>query len=748
MIAGLVDAALRSLLVAMAVWAGLQAFRVRNIMAQKAAWGLVLVAAVVMPLLLPVVARWQFVPAKARVVLPADPQTLLEELQARIQSRSSAARPATLQPSQDVFAGPQAETPQKAESPQSEESTTPARDTTSSDRSSAHEEASPLSAVPAQSPPGSVAPVAPLKTPRPFAPASALWLVYLLVVASLLLRLCHGLVAALRIWHGATPVSVDADSPLAAGLHLRSSRAVSSPVTIGSAVILPADYAKWDSEKLRIVLAHERSHIRQGDFYVQLLTALYAALFWISPLGWWLKRKLSDLAEAISDHAGLEEATSRSSYAQILLEFAAAPRPTLIGVAMARNGNLSRRIERLLNDNSFRHAFAASRRALLAVLLVPVALFAATALIRVEAAQQAPQQAAPPAQAADPAQAAPPAQPADPAQADEPVTGQSHPDQAPDADTLTPTLPPAPAQIETGAPEAPDSLAPVVAPVPPNSVASPPVAPVVVVVPKMVVPKFDMVAPLQPMPPMKILIRTDGVRGFAIAQADGSTTLQSGGYSYFSSSNGDSYAIITGDKQNHFNFSGDIHTDQIDKARKLAHGDFLWFTHDGKSYFIDDPATLNTLVAMYQPIEELGKQQEVLGRQQEALGKQQEALGRLQEQASIPTPDLSEEMAKLNDAMAKLQAKVGKTITQEELGEIQEKIGQLQAKLGTLQGRVGAKQGELGGQQGRLGAEQGKLGAEQGRLGAQQGKLSMEVDRKVKEVIEESLKNGKAKPVE
>ncbi len=192
--------------------------------------------------------------------------------------------------------------------------------------------------------------------PSSFALAPALWLVYLLVVAALLLRLFYGLGTALRIWRGASPVSVDADSPLAAGLHLRASRAVSSPVTIGSAVVLPADYATWDSEKLRIVLAHERSHIRQGDFYLQLLTALYAALFWFSPLGWWLKRKLSDLAEAISDRAGLEQAASRSAYAQILLEFAAAPRPTFIGVAMARTGSLSRRIERLLNDNpSARH---------------------------------------------------------------------------------------------------------------------------------------------------------------------------------------------------------------------------------------------------------------------------------------------------------------------------------------------------------------------------------------------------------
>ncbi len=139
---------------------------------------------------------------------------------------------------------------------------------------------------------------------------------------------------------------------------------------------------------MRIVLAHERSHIRQCDFYLQLLAGLYASLVWFSPLGWWLKRELADLAEAISDRAGIDVARNRFSYAQILLEFAAAPRPTALGVAMARPGSLSRRIERLLNERAFHQSFAGSRRALFAFVLVPVALFAGTAVVRVHAAGQ------------------------------------------------------------------------------------------------------------------------------------------------------------------------------------------------------------------------------------------------------------------------------------------------------------------------------------------------------------------------
>src|SRR5205814_6857699 len=212
-----------------------------------------------------------------------------------------------------------------------------------------------------------------------------IWLIYGSVTLALLLRLFYGLGGAIGLWQSAEPVEIDAR--LAAGLPLRTSRKISSPVTVGSAVVLPVDYDEWDLEKLRIVLAHERSHVRQADFYLQALAGLYAAIFWFSPLGWWLKRKLSDLSEAISDHAGLEEAASHASYAQILLEFAALPRRTQVGVAMANSGRISQRIERLLNEHSFRQAFAGGRRRLWAtVLLVPAVLFAAAALIRVQAA--------------------------------------------------------------------------------------------------------------------------------------------------------------------------------------------------------------------------------------------------------------------------------------------------------------------------------------------------------------------------
>ena len=711
MISPIIEAALRSVLVAVAVWTGLRIFRVRNVVAEKAAWGLVLASALLMPLLLPYAASLPGLPSSAMLVLPTDPDTLLGEIRAQMRPEP-VAQPSAQSPQQPLAsAAPVISNLPRPEAVDEE-------DSTSSLVSAPSIAARTLRTEVISAPAFQASALSRLRS-RPWNRFA--FLLYAAVAGFMALRLAFGLFRAFRIWLAAHPVSLN---DAAIDLRLRSSRAVSSPVTIGSSVILPADYKTWDIEKLRIVLAHERSHIRQGDFYLQLLAGLYAAFFWFSPLGWWLKSKLSDLAEAISDRAGLQQAASRSSYAQILLEFAAAPRPTLIGVAMARNGSISRRIERLLNDTSFRQAFAGTRRrALVAVLLVPVALFVATTMIKVQAASQAPGNV--PNQSS--AQASP--QPAASAEPEAPISGVSTPENPSDAPEpkAGQAAPPAPGATQTP-PSAPGaSAAPETAP-PTPAIPGPEGTPAV--------------APLPPLPPVGPVKHTTISRSFIThdSQENGSS------YRYSIYDDGQSWGLVRGDQ--HVHFSGDLHSGDIEKIRKLAHGDFLWFNRDGKSYFVDDPATLQQIEDLYKPMELLGKQQEDLGRQQRELGNQQRELAHQQSQATVSAPDISKEVAEINAAMAKLQALSGKTVTQAELADVQRKLGELQGKLGGLQGQMGAKQGEFGAKMGALGAEQGKLGAQQGRLGAEQGRLAHQADEKVKSIIDQSMQNGKAHPVD
>lgn len=697
----LMEAMGRSLLLGLAVWAGLRVLGIGNVVAQKAAWVLVLVSALLMPGILPVSTELNWLPWRAVVVIPA------KDLQ------TDEATP--------------------KEVPAAQDSVEPAR--TEADEAAA---VTTMSAVGTSDVDGARDTMADRGKPTSLPPvhekamAQAGWKVsgwaltevgYCLVSLLLLVRLLWGMVAALRLWMGAEAAEISEELLPEGRVRVRWSVALMAPVTVGSGIVLPPDYESWDAEKLRIVLAHEQSHVRQADFYLQALAGLYTALFWVSPLGWWLRRRLSDLGEAISDHAGLSRAASTTTYARILLQFAANPHRAEIGVAMARRGVLTERIERLLNEHSFRQAFAGGRlRVMAAVLLVPAALFGATALIRVEAKG---------AEARSGLQ----------------ERGQAHPESAADATEPAEVAEPSGAH-EAEAPHAPEAVDAGTSPTPAVAPAAP--------APGVRVPALEAVTPQSPEPPAvgSPEARLEQQDAEAASTHSEHTYAASGkGYRYSYSSDGDSYALVKGSDagRDSIRFSGEWfegRKGELDKARRMAHGDFLWFNRDGKSYVVDDPAVIAQVEAMYKPMEELGRQQEELGKQQEALGRQQEELGRKQSEARVPTPDLTKEMATLNQEMKQLEALKGGTVTQEQLAELQGKLGDLQGRLGELQGQVASKQGDLGMQQGELGAKQGQLGAQQGRLGAEQGRMAREADRKVKSIMDQSLKDGKAKPVQ
>jgi beta-lactamase regulating signal transducer with metallopeptidase domain len=777
-------AAFRGLAAALAVAGGLAVLRLRHVVAQKAAWTLVLAGAMLMPLTSPWLAPWlqqqSWLPAwlPSASTLVTQTQTWLKSFRTRREEQAAA-----------PIVTPMRETSVPADAEPASVVSTPAIPAV--ERSSAPEElAGPLGP---QYPPRAVEAYADRQpSPALTAAVDTAWALYLVIAVALLARLFYGLGAAMRLWHSAWPVTL-APTHLPVGIPVRVHGEIASPVTIGSGILLPADYAEWDEDKLRIVLAHEGSHVRQCDFYLQLAAGLYTAIFWFSPLGWWLKRKLSNLSEAISDRAAVAHAASRTSYAQILLEFASRPHTTRLetewGVAMARKERISERIEWLLNETSFRQAFAGGRtRILAAAILAPLAVFAATALVRVEAKAQAP--AAPevsPAQAPaqGPAQQAAPTQaPATPApqstQAPNPAqalaTGVSHPDDAPIA------VPAPAAPIPTPAPD------PVPAPAP---------APVPQISPDVHI----SVGAIHP----NVNVNTK-------VHVDADTTSYGRGYGYGygnSQSGGDSYAVISKDGK-HVRFNGDYHTGVIDKARAQAHGDFLWFTRDGKEYIVDDPEVLSRIHSIYKPMDELGEQLKAQGKQQKEEAEQNKAeLDRLmaesrfnkagldKEMAEISArqPELQKEMAELSAQMARIQMPKITPIDQKQLEELKHQMAQLQAsqpdfnaKLSELINKMvnmempkinaidQEKLAELNKQMSELTSKftsehadliakgtQYKLdsdvykrmadamiriGAEQGKLGGEMGRRATEADRQIKSIIDESLKNGKARPIQ
>jgi outer membrane biosynthesis protein TonB len=323
----ILESALRTAITAALVWSALRLFRVTHVVAQKIAWCLVLVAAFAMPSIM----GWRIIKLPAPLVLRTNwlrgRQPVAQMLPESIGITKATA--ITLTPPKGTGYAPS--------------------------NSRSH-----------------------IIRLYSFAAVS-----YFTICSILLLRMLIGLALAVRVWRRAQPVN----GCLMSRPKVRSSYQVSTPCTIGFSIVLPSSFGTWGPARLKMVLAHERSHVVQADFYLQLLARLHAVFFWFSPVAWWLQQELSDLGEAISDHAAIEEAPDKHSYAEVLLQFAAMVRRPLVGIAMARSTKIDRRIDRILIDARYQRAFLHGKaHAVAAAAIVPLALLASTSFVVVRAA--------------------------------------------------------------------------------------------------------------------------------------------------------------------------------------------------------------------------------------------------------------------------------------------------------------------------------------------------------------------------
>ena len=479
------------------------------------------------------------------------------------------------------------------------------------------------------------------------------------------------------------------DRPIAP--RLATSECISVPVTVGAfrpTILLPSDWREWDEEKLDAVLAHEFSHVVRRDALTQHISLLYRALFWFNPLAWWMNRHLSALAEQASDEAALSSGTDQNHYARTLLGFFAVLQttPRRIHWQGVAIARPGQAEQRLERILAWKGTVTMNLKKSLAVAILVLAI-----PVVYLAASIHPTNAVLAASNAAMSQAAPPAVPPAP-----PVGGISG--VAP-VRGIAPTTPVAPiAPIAPMAPKGPTAL---LAPVAPAS------------------------------------------SGFGQGHSSGRGSGK--GFSYAFGFDDEERFVIASGKSDSFTMSGSTQdVRHVEKLKKQIPGDFIWFQRDEKSYIIRDQATIDRAKKFWAPQEELGKKQEELGKQQEELGKQQEVLGAQMEQVKVNVPDMTAALDKLR---AKLQ-KLGPSATMEQIGDLQSEIGELQSKIGEIQSNAGEEQSKLGEKQGELGEKQGKLGEQQGELGRQQGELAEKATRQMKELLDETIKNGTAKPEE
>jgi beta-lactamase regulating signal transducer with metallopeptidase domain len=87
-------------------------------------------------------------------------------------------------------------------------------------------------------------------------------------------------------------------------------------------IVLPAESASWTSDRLRLVLLHELTHILRRDWIWQLVALAACAVYWFHPGTWWLAGRRRLDAELICDAQVLALGGHRSVYARTLFEIA------------------------------------------------------------------------------------------------------------------------------------------------------------------------------------------------------------------------------------------------------------------------------------------------------------------------------------------------------------------------------------------------------------------------------------------
>jgi beta-lactamase regulating signal transducer with metallopeptidase domain len=587
------------------------------------------------------------------------------------------------------------------------------------------------------------APQASFPTYSESSPSSIRWStiaagIYLVVALILFARFFIGLAFTRRLLQASQPID---DSHLTQRLAARASawslasipqaaesEMISVPVTIGalrSTILLPAAWREWEDSKLDAVVAHEVSHVARRDALTQRLSLLHRAIFWFSPLSWWLDRHLADLAEQASDEAALSCGADRTHYAKILVGFfetlhTSPGRVWWQGVSMAKAGQAEHRVERILAwKGSLAMHLQKSIALVVVALAVPLVYLAASAHpaqhVSVPVAQLVQDQTPPPTSSTA---AAPPSSQTTPPPEPGPASGVG--DGVTDGTT----------DGTTGGPISSGPTAPPAPPAPAPGVGT------------TVRARIAPVAPVGPSAPVAAIAPVAPVEG--IGQSESVSSSSGRGFSYHYGYDDEQRFVIVSGKTDSLTMSGSMEdAHHVEKLRKQISGDFIWFQRDEKSYVIRDQATIDRAKKLWEPQQELGKKQEALGKQQEALGKQQQELGEKMQQIRANVPDMNEDLEKLKAELKQLSSS-GATV--EQVGHIQSEIGELQSKIGTLQSHAGDQQGKLGEEMGALGEKQGKLGEQQGELGRQQGELAEQATRQMKQLLDEAITKGTAQP--
>jgi len=139
-------------------------------------------------------------------------------------------------------------------------------------------------------------------------------------------------------------------------IRLLRSEEVGVPMTWGAlrpAIVLPATANSWDASLRRDVLLHELAHVKRQDYLIQNVVRAACAFYWFNPLVWLAAAEIRQQRELACDDEVLRAGSPASEYATHLLMVARTLRggaqTARASVSFARGPRFVRRVAALLD---------------------------------------------------------------------------------------------------------------------------------------------------------------------------------------------------------------------------------------------------------------------------------------------------------------------------------------------------------------------------------------------------------------
>ena len=128
--------------------------------------------------------------------------------------------------------------------------------------------------------------------------------------------------------------------------------------------------------------------------------------------------------------------------------------------------------------------------------------------------------------------------------------------------------------------------------------------------------------------------------------------------------------------------STNLDFDAFGRLREKRTGDFLWFRRAGKTYLVEDPATLRQAQEFFAPLRALEPEQEALGRRQEELSEKEQELDREQDELEGRMDRLTDEDGDTED-----DGDTEFVVSQETTPPTEEQRAEIERELDELRGQ-------------------------------------------------------------